>query len=492
MTDIATALTGSVAANGETPITANIPFNNFKITGLAPGTVATDSVNLGQVQAEYYSWCGTAGGTANALTLSALPAITAYAAGQVFRFKSGAAPNSGATTVAISALSTIAVQNNGIACIGGEIAANSWYEILLDTTSTCQLFAVVPFLATSSTKAANLSGTPALPNLTTGTTQALGDNSANLATTNYAALAVGSNINGLGMSTAGSSTTMSIASGFALDSTRVAILNIAAFTKSTASWTVGSAGGALDTGATGGTASTWYYWYLIGKHYQTITAGSFVGTHVYRILTIGTTDFTLIGAAYNTVGLVFTATDVGAGSGTASDLGSENVDLIFSLSSSLPTLPATYTQYRYIGAGKLDGGKNWTAFTQMGREFYWSTPILEGGATYSGSATAALITCTVPLGRKVKGFFALGLAPNNISSGIYISDPANADLAVSASVSPLSSFGYGQDVAFGSNGAGQASCWTDTSGRIRHRENNTATGYGIVTLGWTDLADTNL
>jgi hypothetical protein len=48
-----------------------------------------------------------------------------------------------------------------------------------------------------------------------------------------------------------------------------------------------------------------------------VTAGAFgVGTQ-YTILTVGTTDFTLIGAASNTIGVVFTATGAGAGTGTA-------------------------------------------------------------------------------------------------------------------------------------------------------------------------------
>jgi len=46
-------------------------------------------------------------------------------------------------------------------------------------------------------------------------------------------------------------------------------------------------------------------------------AGTFTIGLSYKILTIGTTDFTLIGAASNTVGLTFTATGVGAGTGTA-------------------------------------------------------------------------------------------------------------------------------------------------------------------------------
>ena len=47
-----------------------------------------------------------------------------------------------------------------------------------------------------------------------------------------------------------------------------------------------------------------------------VTSGSFISTRVYKILTVGTTDFTLIGAASNTVGLEFTATGVGTGTGT--------------------------------------------------------------------------------------------------------------------------------------------------------------------------------
>lgn len=48
-----------------------------------------------------------------------------------------------------------------------------------------------------------------------------------------------------------------------------------------------------------------------------VTAGTFVIGQAYTIVSIGTTDFTLIGAATNTVGLVFVATGVGAGTGTA-------------------------------------------------------------------------------------------------------------------------------------------------------------------------------
>lgn len=48
-----------------------------------------------------------------------------------------------------------------------------------------------------------------------------------------------------------------------------------------------------------------------------VNAGSFTVGGSYKIESIGTTDFTLIGAASNTVGLTFTATGVGSGTGYA-------------------------------------------------------------------------------------------------------------------------------------------------------------------------------
>lgn len=49
----------------------------------------------------------------------------------------------------------------------------------------------------------------------------------------------------------------------------------------------------------------------------TSNAGSFLIGTVYTITTVGSTDFTLIGASANTVGVVFTCTGAGTGSGTA-------------------------------------------------------------------------------------------------------------------------------------------------------------------------------
>lgn len=57
-----------------------------------------------------------------------------------------------------------------------------------------------------------------------------------------------------------------------------------------------------------------------------ILATALVATNTYIITSIGTTDFTLVGAASNTVGLAFTATGAGTGSGTASLYGVSAAD----------------------------------------------------------------------------------------------------------------------------------------------------------------------
>jgi hypothetical protein len=49
----------------------------------------------------------------------------------------------------------------------------------------------------------------------------------------------------------------------------------------------------------------------------TVTAGSFVAGKIYRIASVGTTNFMSIGAVNNNVGFYFIATGVGTGTGTA-------------------------------------------------------------------------------------------------------------------------------------------------------------------------------
>jgi hypothetical protein len=236
-------------------------------------------------------------------------------------------------------------------------------------------------------------------------------------------------LSGLTLSTAGSSGTMSIAAGQAADSTNAVLINVAAISKTTSSWAVGSAAGGLDTGSIA--TSTWYYFYAIRRPDTGVT------------------------------------------------------DVVFSTSSTSPTLPTNYTQYRYIGAGLTNGSSQWVKFTQFGDEFTWDTPVLDFNTT--GSTTSALLTCSVPRGRKMKAWLNLYL--NQDTNQVYLSDPANSDLAPSLTAAPLGSLGF-TSASFA--GTVQAACWTNASAQIRHREANGTGTLRVATIGWTDLRGKDL
>ena len=91
-----------------------------------------------------------------------------------------------------------------------------------------------------------------------------------------------------------------------------------------------------------------------GSATSTVTAGSFVVGTIYTIATIGTTDFTLIGAASNTVGVIFTATGAGTGSGTATT-GTLNSILSIGQSVTCTLLVTNGTTAYYPNVIQIDG-----------------------------------------------------------------------------------------------------------------------------------------
>lgn len=48
-TDLASAMTGSIASDGQTPITGNLQMGGNRITGLAPGTAGTNAASVNQI-----------------------------------------------------------------------------------------------------------------------------------------------------------------------------------------------------------------------------------------------------------------------------------------------------------------------------------------------------------------------------------------------------------------------------------------------------------
>jgi hypothetical protein len=134
MSDIATALTNSIAKDGQTTPTANIPLGGFKLTGVAPGTDRTDAATLANVQDGTGVYVATVGGTADVITISPSPAITAYATGQLFSFIASGA-NTTNVTVNVSALGAKAVTKNGsTALVAGDIPSGFLATIRYDGT----------------------------------------------------------------------------------------------------------------------------------------------------------------------------------------------------------------------------------------------------------------------------------------------------------------------------------------------------------------------
>jgi len=132
----ATGLSNCITKDGQTTITANIPFNSKKITGLANGSARTDSIALGQVQDNSYGTLGTLGGSADTYTASPSPAITAYATGSEFNLKVNA-DNTGASTLNISAVGAKNIKKydgagSKLDLEAGDLQQDQYYKVIYD------------------------------------------------------------------------------------------------------------------------------------------------------------------------------------------------------------------------------------------------------------------------------------------------------------------------------------------------------------------------
>lgn len=124
----ATGLSNCITKNGETTITANLPMGGFRHTGVGIASARNHYGVVSQIQDQSYTYCGAAGGTANAITLSPSPVITTYAAGQAFEFLPPATNTSGTVTIATSALAVRAIKKS----IGGALVILAPGDLILN------------------------------------------------------------------------------------------------------------------------------------------------------------------------------------------------------------------------------------------------------------------------------------------------------------------------------------------------------------------------
>lgn len=235
-------------------------------------------------------------------------------------------------------------------------------------------------------------------------------------------------ISGLTLSTAGASSTFSIAAGLAADGGGVDMLALPlALAKTTSAWSAGSGNGALDTGSIAN--ATWYHMHLIKRP------------------------------------------DTGV------------VEALISLSATTPTLPTNYTLSRRIGAIRTDGSAKWMKFIQDGDVFTWDVPTADFTAVINPGTSAILRALSVPPGINVTAIFHARCYTTTAASATatIFSDPAATDTAPD--------FNNAQQIGNTTlSPFVNLRIRTDTARQIRVRSNfsDSGVGFTLVTEGWID------
>ena len=115
-----------------------------------------------------------------------------------------------------------------------------------------------------------------------------------------------------------------------------------------------------------------------GDNNPSVNAGSFVAGQWYRITTVGSTNFTAIGASSNSVGTVFQATGVGSGTGVAVAIGTITTAAISAVGANFGggfTITTAFTINTDIRAGST----NCLTISGTGNRSYNSISCVGGG-----------------------------------------------------------------------------------------------------------------
>jgi hypothetical protein len=238
-----------------------------------------------------------------------------------------------------------------------------------------------------------------------------------------------SSLAGLMLSTNGI-TQLTIAPGAAADSTNLDTITLSAsLNKTMVAWGGGNNQGGLDTGAIA--PSTWYHVFLIKK------------------------------PTTNPV--------------------NPNVDALFSLSPTAPTLPTGYTLFRRLGSMRTTAASQWTTFVQNGDEFLWTTAVNDVNAV-AITTTPIMTTLTVPTGLQVFAAMNAAINATTAPASLLLNSPdesAQAATATNASVRT--------DVSAAAMATNVVYIRTNTSAQVRAvGDGATGAAYSIYTRGWVD------
>jgi hypothetical protein len=223
----------------------------------------------------------------------------------------------------------------------------------------------------------------------------------------------------------------------------------------------------------------------IGDTGISVNAGSFIVGHFYVITSIGTTNFTTIGASANTVGLPFIATGVGTGTGTADARG-----CLFNAAVVSPAITAgggfTVANNFNIRSSIL-GGHTTSTLTISGNSSLTITGIV-GMARASGAAVNVTTGGTINFVGDVYGGTGGSGAAVNFASAITISTTLTGNI-IGATTSGSRAFTVGSNGTVTINGNITAGTTSNTSGLYLTTGVTTTVVTGNVTGGGSGSAE---
>lgn len=132
--DLAQGINNCLTKDGQNSPTANLSMNTYKHTNVGDGSARNQYATVGQLQDQGVQALGLVGGTANAITASMTPTISAYVTGAQYTFKA-ISSNSGPATLKIDSASAVTIQSAGAALVGGEIASGQFHTVVYDGTN---------------------------------------------------------------------------------------------------------------------------------------------------------------------------------------------------------------------------------------------------------------------------------------------------------------------------------------------------------------------
>lgn len=417
LSDIASALTNSLANDGQTVPSANLPMGGFKHTGVADGTARTDYASLGQVAKGTIDYAADTG-AADVYAIAPSPGIAANVVGFKAKWKVTNANLTTTPTLAVNGLTAgTIVWPNGAALTAGDLPAGAVVECIIASLSGStptwhlQTTGRAPVQRTGNetiggnktfTGDLTLNGANTYAGVndfqSAGGTAlvplaAPGDSTRNAASTAFVAAALkasmGKGIWGLTYANNVSDATndIDIAAGGCMDATGAYPMLLSALTKRLdAAWAVGTNQGGLDTGSIGN--SDYYIW-AIARSDTSVT------------------------------------------------------DILFSVSATAPTMPASYDYKRLIGWFKRSGGAIVAFHTYEmgggGLEFAWDAPTLDINLANTLTTTRRTDAVKVPLDFSVIAHLNVVVFDASSNFTALVTCPDQTDAAASGTAAPLAS-----------------------------------------------------